>query len=276
MARNGSGTYSLYTPGNPVVTGTTISSTAFNNTMSDIATALTQSIAADGQTPITANIPMNSKKITGLAAGTTSGDALSYGQAGATVADLTASGNTTVGGNLAVTGTSGFTGAVTIANLTVTGTPAGKFIPAVVYKTATTSRSSTTAYADDPHLLLALTAGTYTIDCFLSFWATTSGGGGIKAKFAYTATITAGTIGVSGNVNAANATGTAGDIPTASPIINSSTISASTGAFDWLRTVGFITVSTSGNLTVQWAQNSSNANAANLAIGSYLTLTKIA
>lgn len=80
MARNGSGTYSLYTPGNPVVTGTTISSTAFNNTMNDIATALTGSVAADGQTPITANIPMASHKITGLAAGTTSGDALAYGQ----------------------------------------------------------------------------------------------------------------------------------------------------------------------------------------------------
>lgn len=79
MARNGSGTYVVYTPGNPVVTGTTISSTAFNNTINDIATALTGSISADGQTPITANIPMNSHKLTGLAAPTVAGDALSYG-----------------------------------------------------------------------------------------------------------------------------------------------------------------------------------------------------
>lgn len=79
MSRNGSGTYSL-PAGNPVVTGTTVSTTWANTTLSDIATALTGSIAADGQTPVTANIPMNSKKITGLAAGTTSGDALSYGQ----------------------------------------------------------------------------------------------------------------------------------------------------------------------------------------------------
>lgn len=81
MSRNGSGTFTLVS-GNPVVTGTVISSTVHNNTMSDIASALTQSIAADGQTPVTANIPMNSKKITGLAAATTSGDALSYGQTG--------------------------------------------------------------------------------------------------------------------------------------------------------------------------------------------------
>jgi hypothetical protein len=52
MSRNGSGTYSL-PAGNPVVTATTISSTWANNTLSDIANSLTQSIAADGQTTIT-------------------------------------------------------------------------------------------------------------------------------------------------------------------------------------------------------------------------------
>jgi hypothetical protein len=52
MSRNGSGTFNL-TSGNPVVTGTTISSSWANNTLSDIANGLTQSIAADGQTPIT-------------------------------------------------------------------------------------------------------------------------------------------------------------------------------------------------------------------------------
>jgi hypothetical protein len=52
MSRNGNGVYNLPSS-NPVVTGTTISSTWANNTLSDIATALTNSIAADGQTPIT-------------------------------------------------------------------------------------------------------------------------------------------------------------------------------------------------------------------------------
>jgi len=44
--------------------------------MNDIATALTGSIAADGQTTITANIPMNNNKLTGLAAATATGDAI--------------------------------------------------------------------------------------------------------------------------------------------------------------------------------------------------------
>ena len=66
MARNGSGTYSL-PAGNPVVTGTTISSTTHNTTMSDIATAITQSIASDGQTTPSANLPMGNYKHTGVA-----------------------------------------------------------------------------------------------------------------------------------------------------------------------------------------------------------------
>lgn len=65
MPRNGSGTYTL-PAGNPVVTGTTISSTVQNNTTSDIATALTQSIAADGQTTPTANLPMGGFRHTGV------------------------------------------------------------------------------------------------------------------------------------------------------------------------------------------------------------------
>lgn len=57
MARNGAGTYTL-PAGNPVTTGTTISSTWANNTLNDIASALTTSLAYDGQTAPVANLPM--------------------------------------------------------------------------------------------------------------------------------------------------------------------------------------------------------------------------
>lgn len=79
MAFNGSGTYNL-PAGNPVVTGTTISSTTTNNTNSDIATALTNCITRDGQSTPSANLPMNAKKLTGLAAGTAAGDSVRYEQ----------------------------------------------------------------------------------------------------------------------------------------------------------------------------------------------------
>jgi hypothetical protein len=65
MSRNGSGTYSLPI-GNPVVTGTTISSTWANNTLTDIANALTGSLAADGQTTASGNLNMGTNRIINL------------------------------------------------------------------------------------------------------------------------------------------------------------------------------------------------------------------
>ena len=62
MSRNGSGTYSL-PAGNPVVTGTTISSTWANNTLTDIANALTGSLSADGQTTASGNLNMGTNRI---------------------------------------------------------------------------------------------------------------------------------------------------------------------------------------------------------------------
>jgi hypothetical protein len=79
MAFNGSGTYSL-PAGNPVVTGTTISSSTTNTTNSDIATALTNCITRDGQSTPSANLPMNAKKLTGLAARTSAGASVRYEQ----------------------------------------------------------------------------------------------------------------------------------------------------------------------------------------------------
>ena len=85
MSFNGSGTFNLAT-GNPVVTGTTISSTWANNTLSDIATGLSNCITRDGQSPATANIPMGTHKLTGLSAGTTAGDSARYEQVTSAVA----------------------------------------------------------------------------------------------------------------------------------------------------------------------------------------------
>jgi len=51
--RNGSGQFDLLAAHNPVVAGETISSMAFNETMVDIADALTASVCTDGQSPMT-------------------------------------------------------------------------------------------------------------------------------------------------------------------------------------------------------------------------------
>jgi len=85
MSRNGSGTYTL-PAGNPVVTGTTISSTWANSTLTNIASALTDSLAADGQTTATGNLKMGNNRITGLADGIASTDAASVTQVTSAVA----------------------------------------------------------------------------------------------------------------------------------------------------------------------------------------------
>lgn len=69
MPRNGTGTYNL-PAGQPVTSGTVISSTTHNTLTADLANALTGSIAADGQTPATANLPMGGYKHTNVAAAT--------------------------------------------------------------------------------------------------------------------------------------------------------------------------------------------------------------
>lgn len=99
MPRNGSGAYSLPS-GNPVVTGTVISSTVQNNTMNDIATALTGSLAKDGQTTPTANIPLGGFRITNLGLGTAVTDAarVSQVQNGAFTVLTSVSGTNTIVG----------------------------------------------------------------------------------------------------------------------------------------------------------------------------------
>lgn len=80
MSRNGSGVYSPSGASFPAVSGTLIESAKFNSTINDIATALTESIARDGQTTLTANIPMGGFKLTGLAAGVSATDSFRVDQ----------------------------------------------------------------------------------------------------------------------------------------------------------------------------------------------------
>lgn len=80
MPRDGSGNYTLPS-GNPVVTNTIISSNGWANpTLSDIASAITQSLSRDGQTTPTANLTMGNFRLTNLGDGTARSDAVNVGQ----------------------------------------------------------------------------------------------------------------------------------------------------------------------------------------------------
>lgn len=134
MSYNGSGTFNLYTPGNPVVTGTTISSTWANNTLSDIVTGLSTAICKDGQTTTTQRVPFaqgisnGSQTLTAVADGTATTHAATVGQLQSSASKLVGS----------VAGTNTITGAVTP---TLTAYASGQqftFVPANTNTGATT------------------------------------------------------------------------------------------------------------------------------------------
>jgi hypothetical protein len=101
MSFNGSGTFLINSTGQPVVANTVISATVFNALTADLASGLTNCITKDGQSTPTANIPMGSNKITGLANGTLASDAANLGQVQSTVAKLIG----TIAGTDTITGT---------------------------------------------------------------------------------------------------------------------------------------------------------------------------
>jgi hypothetical protein len=97
MSFNGSGTFVINSAGQPVVTNTIISSTAFNALTADLATGLSTTITKDGQTTATANIPMGTFKFTGLGTGSAATDSANISQVQSSFGTfLTVSGTNTI------------------------------------------------------------------------------------------------------------------------------------------------------------------------------------
>ena len=81
MPRNGSGTFNrIYNWTTDAGNGIDIEASRMDGEFDGLATGLSNSIAKDGQTTITANIPFNSKKITGIANGSARTDSIALGQ----------------------------------------------------------------------------------------------------------------------------------------------------------------------------------------------------
>ena len=111
MSYNGSGTFNITTTGQPVVTGTVISSTAFNALTADLATGLSTAITKDGQTTTTARI--------GFAQGVSS--TLTTDATSATTGSIITAGGISTQKALWVGTTSTFAGTITAAAANFSG-----------------------------------------------------------------------------------------------------------------------------------------------------------
>lgn len=139
MPRSGSGVYSLPAPPSPFVNGQTANATDVMTVLNDIAAALTGSVAADGQTPLTGTLNANGNSITavdaiGAASLVTTAAILAGTGVTITKGGLTISaGGAAITGNSTVTGTMTISDAVTVSkggvtvtgNSTITGTLGG-------------------------------------------------------------------------------------------------------------------------------------------------------
>lgn len=81
MSRNGSGTYQAPSGSfNPATNGNSATASDWNLLLADLSAAMTQSVSADGQTPIMSNLNMGNNKLIGLSPGTMPGDSVRYEQ----------------------------------------------------------------------------------------------------------------------------------------------------------------------------------------------------
>jgi hypothetical protein len=149
------------------------------------------------------------------------------------------------------------------------------FQPVFKFKAAATDRASTTTLVDDPDMgATALAVGTYLYETHLNWRCVTSVTQQIKVAMAFsgTADIHVGTV---------QTDNTSGGGNTFTPIVDA-TLATGIGAGPITADKSYpfliraiIRVTVAGNLSVQWAQGVSNANATRLEKGSYFTVQRM-
>ena len=151
----------------------------------------------------------------------------------------------------------------------------GQMLPFWAVKGGGTGRTSTTTLADDPDLLLTLPgSGTFAFELFLNYTGGTLGSSDLKMAMVYSGTSSYGVWAVNGiNTTATtqanmggNGTGAAGTI----------TVGTSGGTFLTVDIKGLLVATSSGTLSLQWAQNTSSGTAVTLRQGCWMRITQLA
>jgi len=179
MSYNGSGTFQINSTGQPVVTGTVISSTAFNALTADLATGLSTAITKDGQTTTTVRIPFAqgvSSTLTTDATSATTGSIITAGGI-STQKALWVGTTSRLVGAVTADSTATVTGAATAASFIPSSSTVptnGTFLPAantVGFSTNSVERARFDSSG-------TLNIGTTTTPGTLALAAKTTGGGG--------------------------------------------------------------------------------------------------
>lgn len=158
-------------------------------------------------------------------------------------------------------------------SINTSGDITARGVALVKFKSADTSRTSTITPTDDPDLVIAIpAAGTYAVEAFLPV-INPLGSSGAQIRLAYSGTTTAAGNAAEGVINATAANALYGYSTTLGRIFQYATVSTADG--DFVRITAYITVSTTGNLSIQWSQNSSTANALQLRRGAWLRATQV-
>jgi hypothetical protein len=147
-------------------------------------------------------------------------------------------------------------------------------------KSANTARTSTTTRTADPHLTLTVRANvSYTVSGMLILSSAANAAGDFSMDFAFPANAVVHWGGVGPNNTIASGSFIGGEFQAQSNQTVSPTGQTPYGATTVPNTVllsGYVAVgATAGSLTLQWAQNTSNANATTLLTGSWLRLDRI-
>lgn len=147
---------------------------------------------------------------------------------------------------------------------------AGNNVPSTIFKSTLTARASSTTISNDPDFVTTLGVGTYTFEALCKI----TGSGNFKAQFAYSGTFGTGVYqGIGSDVSgAAVLYNNGGTISAGSPPV----WMTNGGIFQAVMFAGSIVTTAGGSLSLQWAQGTSNATAANLREGSWFRVTQIA
>lgn len=172
--------------------------------------------------------------------------------------------------------------------MTITSVAAGQIIladhynalvPITVSKSSNTARTSTTSETADPHLVLPMRVGTFDVKGVLYVSSAANAAGDFKYAWGWTNSMTVSMGGVGLNNSLASGSSTDAEMvwqatDSASPTATNP-YGVSTAGVN-IMVEARVVVATAGNLSLLWAQFSSNANATSLLSGSYITAFPVA